>query len=129
MLIHCKKEDQEEYFNEICSAYKDKDSKFEEFLNYYKKNWLSKTFVTTPNSSSNELFARTNNACEGFHSKLNSLIPHQRPRASILLGILKDIEYFHRLNLIAYSQGRVLIPKRANARREHPTQMRMRTFI
>ena len=114
MIIHVKLEQQTDFFTQIESMYKEEDNKFSQFLSYFKKNWLQHIFIQTPGST-NTFFARTNNCCESFHSKLNNLIPHKRPRAALLIDILKTIEFEYRQLIVAASQGQISAPSVSNS--------------
>jgi len=77
IIAHCPKEQRKEFFDEITDIYKGEDSKFKEFLVYFKKNWLANTFMDNlfeamQNESELE-FIRTNNPCEVFHKFLSKV--------------------------------------------------------
>jgi len=107
IIIHIEAEKQATFLESLKSLFKDENKKYGEFLSYFEKNWLKKTYVQLPDeNASNELFARTNNACETFHSALNATIPMKKPRASILIQALKTVEYENRQMLVTNSQGK-----------------------
>ena len=59
---------------------------------------MNKISITFPNneiekSQQQDIFIRTNNAYESFHSLLHSMILYPRPKASELINILKNVEF------------------------------------
>ena len=70
----------EKYFQATKEIYIDDIEKYDQYLNYFQKNSLNKIIsIAIPNdetekSQQQDIFIRTNNACESFHSLLHSMI-------------------------------------------------------
>jgi hypothetical protein len=86
----------------IRSKFTEYDSNFELLLEYVDNNWLCNLrpfFSRDIWSHHSILRRRTNNAAEGFHSKLNKLINKTNLCFSEVLNILKEIQMSNEVEL------------------------------
>lgn len=74
ILIHCSKENREEFFKEIKELFFNEDDKFTKFIAYFEKRWLKNPFLDNLFESLQKPddieFIRSNNPCEVFHNFL-----------------------------------------------------------
>ena len=95
IMAHIEINERKPLFEELCSAFKKKDSKFTNVLNYYKRNWLNTFYVESLDVGEEEnslLIARTNNVCECYNFMLGQKVAITNPRLSILIQCLLEEE-------------------------------------
>ena len=68
---------------------KNKDKRFQKFLNYFLKNWFNNKSYNFNRISNENFKRRTNNICESFHRTLNNQISHYHPKIAYLTDKLK----------------------------------------
>ena len=105
IISYCDPEKQQKFFKDLQELYKTEDPKFKILLTYFEKQWLGTTFIKPNPADPETKLARTNNACESFHAVLSKRVPMKRPQASVLIHILKIIEFDYRSMIVDYSQG------------------------
>ncbi|GBM82650.1 hypothetical protein AVEN_200556-1 [Araneus ventricosus] len=64
--------------------------KLSEFIDYFVEQWMSNPLLPTALWNVNDQRHGTNNAVEGWNSKLNRMISTQQPNVKILVKCLKD---------------------------------------
>ena len=71
---------------------------FKKFITYYEKNWFNNQFIRFEICYDKKIKIRPDNACEGFHRKLNQRIEYEKPKNSLVCNVLKEfaIESFKR---------------------------------
>jgi len=78
IISHCPKENRKKFFQEINTIFAKENTKFSQFLNYFKKNWLLSDFMDNLfeviEKGEDIEFIRTNNPCEVFHHFLSKFI-------------------------------------------------------
>ena len=81
------------YFDDI-----EDNNIFKKFITYYEKNWFNNQFIRFEICYDKNIKIRTDNACEGFHRKLNQRIEYEKPKNSLVCNVLKEfaIESFKR---------------------------------
>lgn len=95
IMAHIEINERKPLFEELCSTFKKKDSKFTNVLNYYKRNWLNTFYVESLDVGEEEnslLIARTNNVCECYNFMLGQKVAITNPRLSILIQCLLEEE-------------------------------------
>ena len=70
----------------IMDIIKNIDPKVDEFINYYKDNWLSNIYIKYK-----DFQIKTNNSCEAFHSELNNLLGKNVPSMITLKECLFEL--------------------------------------
>ena len=83
--------EKETYINELFEFSKKSNSKYEKFINYYKRSWLNSSFLEFDQICDWEIYNRTNNICESFNHKINSTNGYPHPKLAILIEKLKEI--------------------------------------
>jgi hypothetical protein len=93
---------------QICSSLNGQDTRIDEFTNHIHRVWLSNEhplYNRSVWSQFGDLRGRTNNYCEGFHSKINRLIHKTHPNFYEVLDILKTIQFTNQLELLRLLRG------------------------
>jgi len=77
LLVHCKEDFRDEFFQDIKDLFKNKGNGFDSFFKYFQKTWLQlnknfldgliKAYTEQPEDIS---FIRTNNPCELYNKYL-----------------------------------------------------------
>ena len=86
-----RKNEKENYINELFDFAKNINIHYEKFNNYFKRAWVKSNFLQFDEICDGEIINRTNNICETFHHKINSSIEYPHPKLAILLEKLKII--------------------------------------
>lgn len=58
----------------------------DQLVNYFQPNWLESRTFPVSSWSVYRQHIRTNNDIEGWHNRLNAVIPHERPNMNLLFG-------------------------------------------
>lgn len=88
----------EQYFKDLRESFVPKKN-YNEFFNYCEKNWLKCNFtkpLELDSKQTSRLIRRTNDSCEGYHSRLVGIIPMKHPRLAILVSLLIEEEWHFR---------------------------------
>jgi len=100
ILPHLDEKDRKEVFEEIKESFKNTEKSFKDFLEYYKKNWLTRYSISFDSIENNDRLVRTNNICEQFNRRLTQKIKIRHPRLSILISNLIDEEDLFKKKII-----------------------------
>jgi len=100
ILPHLDERERKEIFEEINESYKNSEKPFKDFLEYYKRNWLTKYSISFDSIENNDRLVRTNNICEQFNRRLTQKIKIKHPRLSILISNLIDEEDLFKKKII-----------------------------
>ena len=87
---YIKLDEKKNFFKEL-EEYYITNSKYKNFLEYYKKSWIDSEFVNMDVINRNEYLNRTNNHLESFHNFLNNTIDSFHPKISYFVEKLKTI--------------------------------------
>ena len=100
ILPHLDDNERKEIFQEITESFKSSEKVFKDFLEYYKKNWLTKYSINFESIENNDRLIRTNNICEQYNRRLSQKIQIKHPRLSILIANLIDEEDLFKKKII-----------------------------
>ena len=77
LLVHCPAQTRKKFFEELEGIFEDKGERFEQFLAYYKINWLNSRFLDglfdAYQKGDDVILTRTNNTCELFNRYLGKI--------------------------------------------------------
>ena len=82
-------------YSELRKIFEPQHPQFIHLLDYYQKNWYGLNFVNFSELDKETLVRRTNNACEGYHSRLSRLFNKKKERLSIMVShlLLEELHY------------------------------------
>ena len=100
MLIHMEKNVRMDFFKETKDCFLLKNTKFKDFIEYFKTNWLETAFIDFKSLNKEELEERTNNICEGFNHMYNKHIGLRKARLAMFICKLLDLELYYRKRML-----------------------------
>ena len=85
-------DEREDFFKKLEDFYSIKlnDNKYLKLIKYYRKNWITNSYINYTEISEEEYLFRTNNYLENFHHLLNASIEVYHPKVSYLIYKYKE---------------------------------------